>query len=228
MTTWRNRIKSLPWRKVVSEKTQAKFVEIYLNCLKFIKPTVEKIQKTTIYKKIEAQLSKVSKRNKKIVIVVLVAIILLGGYSLISNHPDKSFSSQNATSTQKGGLIKGTPNFSVLSPNGKSINDLGGWIRSDKRPLFVYLDKVDGIQINVSQQPLPSDFKNDTANQVNQLAEAYNASAKITVGGVLVHIGTSKKGVQSVIFNKNNLLVLIVSNDQIKNDQWANYINSLQ
>ena len=113
----------------------------------------------------------------------------------------------------------------------KTIKELGGWKRvspPDRSAVFAYIDHIDGVQINVSQQPLPEEFKEDTASQIEQLARAFKADEKITVGDIKVFVGTSINGPQSVIFEENDILVLIKSTSKIDSKSWASYINTLQ
>ena len=98
----------------------------------------------------------------------------------------------------------------------------------DRNPVFAYVDKIGTVPVNVSQQPLPDGFEVGSDDQVEQLAAGYKANEKITVGNSVVHIGTSAKGPQSVIFAKGNLLVLIKSTTRIDNNNWAQYVNSLR
>lgn len=60
------------------------------------------------------------------------------------------------------------------------------------------------------------------------LADDYLTKEKLTVGDITVYIGTSARGPQSVIFHKNNLLILIKSNGPLSGDQWTEYIASLE
>jgi hypothetical protein len=94
--------------------------------------------------------------------------------------------------------------------------------------VYAYIDKLAGVQINVSEQPLPASFKDNPDQQLSQLAQNFEATNKITAGGTTVYIGTSIKGPQSVLLTKSNLLILIKSTGQIPNGDWAAYINSLK
>lgn len=180
---------------------------------------------------IRKKLSKISKKTLIIIVVIItITIISFSWYFSLAKRPTTQISTSNPT-TSPIELEKGTPDYQTLLPADKSIADLGGWTRvspPSSTPVFAYIDKINDAQINVSQQPLPDEFKTDTAQQVEQMAEASNATEKITVGDIIVHIGTSSEGPQSVIFSKNNLLVLIKSDVSIENDQWANYINNLR
>jgi hypothetical protein len=123
------------------------------------------------------------------------------------------------------------PNYKTLLPTGKSINDLGGWHRvspPDKNPVFAYADVIGGINVTVSQQPLPDSFKADVDGSVSKLAVSYSAKDEIIAGDTKVFVGTSVKGPQSAITVKDDVLVLIKSATKIGDKQWSDYVLSLQ
>lgn len=151
--------------------------------------------------------------NKKTAIVV-GSVIVIVITALIIGH----FNSGN------------TPTYHTVLPGDKSVSELGGWKRISppgKDPVFAYSDKVNGVPITVSQQPLPASFKTETASHIAELAKSYNADTKVNAGEITVYIGTSSKGPQSVIFAKENLLVLIKSQKSIDNSAWTEYIQTL-
>jgi len=122
------------------------------------------------------------------------------------------------------------PGDNYLLPSTKSIENLGGWRRVSppKNALvFAYSDKIGSVGINVSQQELPESFKDNTAKKIEELAKGYNATNVIEAGDTIAYIGTNAKGPQSVIFTKNNLLIMIVSEKQIDDKEWSQYIKSL-
>lgn len=122
------------------------------------------------------------------------------------------------------------PEYATILPSGKKIDDLGGWKRispPDKEPVFAFADTINGVNVSVSEQPLPADFKDDLDTKVAQLAQKFNANEKIAAGDTTVYVGTSSKGPQSAIFAKHNLLILIKSEKKIENAAWATYVRSL-
>ena len=173
--------------------------------------------------------------TKKIILCIAIGALLITVgiiYLLVRQSEQKQIAS-NGVETQITAINigKGTPEYTTILPAEKTIESLGGWTRVSPpkaNPVFAYLDTVNNTPINVSQQPLPEDFKDDISEKVESLAQEYGASQKITVEGVPVYIGTSAKGPQSVIFSKNDLLVLIKSSVEISNDHWAQYISSLR
>jgi hypothetical protein len=123
-----------------------------------------------------------------------------------------------------------TPSFHAVLPKGKTAASLGGWQKltpPSGETIYVFVDTLNGIALNVSQQELPESFKADTSTKIAELAKSYNATSTFDAGSTKVYIGTSAQGPQSVIFTKNGLLVLIKSQKQISNQDWATYIQSL-
>lgn len=167
-----------------------------------------------------------------------MALLGLGLYWMLSNPIYHA--TDDGTSTAKndpqlksktGNLTKGTPEYKTYLPSGKSIESYGGWTRvspPDRNPVYAYSDTISGTPINVSQQPLPKDFKPDVAEQVAELAKGYHADHFITVKDTKVYIGTSAKGPQSVIFVKGDTLILIKSSAKLSDDQWTSFVDSLR
>lgn len=175
------------------------------------------------------------KRGLTIVGLVIAAIIL---GTLPAVRPFLMINSSSATpqpiedeqTITTGTLRKGTPDYATLLPGGTSIETLGGWTRvspANRDPVYAYVDKIGDIPINVSQQPLPEDFKSQPDDQVRDLAFGYGASETLRIDSTTVYIGTSAKGPQSVIFTKNDLLVLIKASAAIPAAEWKLYVQSL-
>jgi hypothetical protein len=159
--------------------------------------------------------------------ILLAAGLAAGAYYVVQSRQKAGNISAQPVS-QPAGLVKGTPTYPILLPNNKNITVSDGWVRPGDKAVFVYTDKIGGVAISVSEQPLPDDFKTDTNQQMDTLAKAEKANQKITVGSTIVYIGSTSKGPQSVFLAKNNLLILIKSDDLITNNSWASYVNSLQ
>ena len=165
------------------------------------------------------------KRHKKTTLIagatLIALIIIIVVFSVVRSGSDK------ATETP---ILEET-GFQTITPTGKPISQLGGWQRIsplNTAPVYAYADKIGDVVISVSEQPLPSSFDGDVENKVAQLATAYSATNTLDAKGTKVYIGTSAKGPQSTIFTKNNLLILIKSQENIDNESWINYITSLR
>lgn len=173
-----------------------------------------------------------SKRKAIILASGCLAIVIVLGGLFAHSRPRQGHNANPNTSTQQQiTLVKGTPDYPTLLPAGKSIDSLGGWTRVSppgRDPVYAYVDKIQGVLVDVSEQPLPKSFQSGTAEAVAQLAQGFNADQKLVIDGTTIYIGTSAKGPQSVIFTKNNLLILIKSESIITNNQWAAYVSSMQ
>jgi len=170
--------------------------------------------------------------KKRIVFALSVAsfIVLLSGVAIATHHGASKIVTPTGLPTAPT-LQKGTPSYATILPSGKTAESLGGWTRvspPDRNPVFAFIDTLNKTPISVSEQPLPSDFTNNTDAKIQELATNYNATQKIPIGPMTVYIGTSTNGPQSLIFYKNNLLILIKSAERIENTIWSTYINSLQ
>lgn len=125
----------------------------------------------------------------------------------------------------------GAPSYATLLPEGKSIAQLGGWTRvtpPGQAAAYSFSDTIDGVKVTVTQQALPDRFAGDVAENVRQVAASYNATTNFEVEATTVYIGTSSKGPQSVIFAKDELLILAVSEDEISTASWQRYISALK
>ncbi len=187
-----------------------------------LKPLFRLVLKQT--KRVTAQT-----RRKLVILAASIVVVHIGYITLFgkSAPPPPKTTSRQATPTPK--LSRGTPSYKTLLPTGKTIQSLGGWTRVSppgRNPVYAYVDKLGGVQIDVSEQPLPDNLKSDIA--VQQLAQGFNATNKIDASGTTAYIGTSANGPQSVIYVKNNLLILIKSTAPASDALWAAYISSLK
>ena len=160
--------------------------------------------------------------------IVLAITLFTIGSNLLSSHNAKVAADKRSGQQS---LTKGTPDYPTVLPTGKTIQELGGWTLVSppgRDPVFAYIDKIGNMQINVSQQPLPEEFKSDTAAKIEKLAKEYGASEKLTTSDTEAYIGTSEKGPQSVILSKGDLLILMKSAVRIDNAKWEEYISSLR
>ncbi|MGV9001387.1 MAG: hypothetical protein ACOH18_00300 [Candidatus Saccharimonadaceae bacterium] len=160
-------------------------------------------------------------KNKRLFITAVMMIVsgfVLLGIGIYHAQP----SGADATSN--------LPNFDAILPAGKTIEDFGGWQKltpPNSEAFYVFVDTINGVTINVSQQLLPGKFKGDVTNKMLDLARAYKANVKLDADGTRMYIGTSAKGPQSVLFTKNGVLVLIKSWSTISDAQWIAYVKSL-
>ena len=124
------------------------------------------------------------------------------------------------------------PPYATILPKGKTIAQLGGWGRVSPKssdPVYAFADTINGIQINISEQPLPDAFTLDPTTHVTELAKQFNATKPLVAGtGATAFIGSSPQGVQSVVATKQELLILVRSVGVIPDAAWGSYLESLQ
>lgn len=167
--------------------------------------------------------------HKRMTIIAVIVIVACGSFinSAIGNQSGTSGSSN----LKKEDLGSAEPEFGTLLPNGRSIDELGGWKRVSPpgaAPVFAYSDKIGDVTVAVSQQTLPEAFEKDTSEQITELAKGFNATDKITTEGKnIVYIGTSTRGPQYAIMGIDELLILIKANAKIEDESWAEYVDSL-
>ena len=163
------------------------------------------------------------KQPNKRMLTIALTMIVVGVFGL-------GFGIYQAHSSQAE-VGDSTPNFTAMLPTNESIDQLGGWQKltpPNSDPIFVYTDSIDGVSVNISQQRLPAKFRANTSQQMAELARSYNATNKIDVDGTTVYIGASAKGPQSVLFTKNDVLILIKSWATIENSSWVAYVKTLE
>lgn len=224
-TNWQKfvyKIKKLKKKRQIKKSAQPLRQPVIVSTKQFHNTKIRPTKKRIILKPIQ----------KKIAIICIICVIagsLFAVYTIRNQKTETTIKTETSNDINK--LVSGTPKYQTILPSGKDIKSLGGWTRvspSNTDPVYAYVDKIGNNPINVSEQPLPEDFKTDTDQQIAQLAQNFKADEKITIGGTIVYIGTSSDGAQSVIFNKTNLLILIKSTTRIDNNSWTQYINSMK
>lgn len=154
--------------------------------------------------------------------VVLLVVIAAVALTATQNNLHTADNAQQITAQQ--------PEYATILPNGRTATELGGWQRvspTDSEPVYAYTDSIEGVEISVSQQPLPENFKSNPDARVKELAKSYSAETEVKAGATTAYVGTSSQGPQSIIFVKAGLLVLIKSQNELSQDALSQYIQSL-
>jgi hypothetical protein len=180
-----------------------------------------------VFAPLKRQFVKLPGKIRVAVSACAVILLLIGAHGLFagSGRPEVK-----AAASKRPQLTRGTPDYDTVLPSGKTIDDLGGWIRvspPNRNAVYAYADKIGGVRVDVSEQPLPPSFKANTPEQMARLAQSYAANGTLTAAGTTVYIGTSAKGPQSLILSEKGLLILIKSASPLADKEWIKYINSL-
>lgn len=167
---------------------------------------------------------------------ILAVLIALGIVWVLQprekTKPEKASDVKStAIKTKSTKLQKGTPDYETYLPEGKTAKDYGGWTRvspSKVDPVYAYSDTIGDVPVIVSQQEMPTDFKGNVEEKVEELAQDYSAGEKITAKDVTVYVGRSASGPESIIFVKGTTLILIKTDATVPNDALLAYVESLQ
>lgn len=211
-----------------STKVTTKTVEIKISMPTVPMPNLKPITEHRAYVSARAQAARLPRKKLALSGILLAIVLFMIGSNLLSTHNAKVAADKRSGQQS---LTKGTPDYPTVLPTGKTIQDLGGWTLvspPNRDPAFAYIDKIGNMQINVSQQQLPDEFKQDTSEKIAKLAKDYGASEAVPASDTTFYIGTSEKGPQSVILNKDNLLILIKSSVRIDTNEWIKYVDSLR
>lgn len=166
---------------------------------------------------------------KKVLLALGVLAFCTGGFFLATDGKPDTDEVAKQPATQQTAPVESLE-YQTILPNGKSISQLGGWKRVsplEADPVYAYIDSLAGVEISVSQQPMPGSFIKNIDASIAKLAKEYSATSVLNAGDVKAYIGVSSKGPQSTIFTKNNLLILIKSQKKIEDKDWVAYIESL-
>lgn len=186
---------------------------------------------STLYRKTVVVLQKKSGRMILLGALLAVGVIFIGA-RFVPGVKEFIAPDPKATPLLKqtqGVLTKQDPPFSTKTPNGESYE--GKWTRvspSERNPVYAFNGAIEGVNVIVSQQPLPKELRNDTVASTQALAAGYSATQKLEVPGAAAFVGTSAKGPQSVIMTKDNLLILIKSSERIPNQSWEAFLTTLR
>jgi len=198
-------------------------------------PSVDKIPKKTIFKipkiKINYKFKKIKFPKKKSIYVIII-VVVLATFSMIYLISYMQADSKKKNSEIKDKISKletSNPSFSSITRDGlpatwKIVSPPGA------DPVYAYTDKINDVSISVSQQPIPDSFKPNIEENVEGLAQNFDADIKYKAEGIIIYVGTSAKEYrpQSAILVKNNLLILIKSKSPISEQDWIKYVNSLR
>jgi hypothetical protein len=128
-----------------------------------------------------------------------------------------------------GAQAAAVADYKTLAPDGDVTNTTSQKITYDpKRKVSSFTDKINGYEVTVSMQPIPSNFKPAIGENVKKVAEQFAANTVLTVDNGAAYLGTSAKGPQSFVGYRGDLLVFMTSKQKIADAAWASYFNTLK
>lgn len=206
------------------------------------KDTLQGVKRTAKKSKVVAKIAAnktVKERSKKkfllavpvVAVIGLVAVVVINKKDTASKTPGTEAEVQSASTTKENILLNQTPEFPILLPADKTAEQLGGIARvspTNAAPAYTIIDAVDDTKVRITQQQLPSSFKDNTAQELEKTAKGFNATRLLQVDNVGVYIGKSEKGPQTLIFIKEDLLVFLTAEQEKDDIAWVQYISRLK
>lgn len=185
-----------------------------------------KLPKIPKFKKI-----KLTRKSMAVIVIVALSIISLTVYGFARSQNSSTINTNGKDNTpyKTTKLETGTPKYQTITPDKQDVT----WTKisppESDTAIYAYADKITDVPISVTEQPLPDDFKTETSYKIEKLAKSYDANTKLSADDISIYVGTSvRDSVQSVILVKNNLLIMIKSKNIISDQEWVNYVNSLE
>lgn len=190
-------------------------------------PDTEKIKKKSL-----AKISKLSKKQKIISIgAAVVLVVLVGANTLRGGKPAEQTENNGVLGSQSQKIpTNQSPEFAVLKPSDKKVENLGGFARVSppgSAAAYTFVDNINGTPIKVTQQEIPPNIKEKPVVGLEKLAKDFNASQIVQIDDVAAYIGLSEQGPQTLIFLKDGLLVFIVAEREVPELQWVEYVSKL-
>lgn len=205
-------------------------------------PTTPSAQKTSRGMRSKIQkVAHVATPKKKLLIGGALAVIALGGIvvsvvRLMDDDRGDGAPQSLGVSEEDAGrsqmelpeLPEATPSFAMLYPSSNEAGDYRTVRVSPEgnTPAYTYLDDVSGATVRVTQQQV-----NDIPSYegLGAVAEDFQATDVVQLDDLLIYHGINERsGVQSVITEKDQILVLIASPRQLPEEVWVSYIASLE
>jgi hypothetical protein len=155
----------------------------------------------------------------------LMIVVVIGMFALNVRNDNKA---KNTGVKDVLSASDQKPAFKTLSPTGSSGTAPSDMKYNAQHKIVTFVDSIGGVDINITEQALPDNFKDNTDDKVKKLAEGFSANEVLSTANPTAYLGTSVEGPQSVIFHKNGLLIFIKSKNKIDNHDWAEYITNLK
>ena len=122
--------------------------------------------------------------------------------------------------------------FKPVLPPGKTLDSYKKKVARkspDGSKILTFIEVLDGVDVQISQQQLPASFKADSIGELAKVATAFQANSVIQIDGQKIYHGYSERSrVQTLIMVRNNLLVFLVSSKKLEDTTWVGFINGLK
>ena len=223
------RNKSSAFEEPVDDETQKVEVNIKL--------ALPRINYKRLQKRLTSTKSKIATSRRKFnakwalglaaIPLTVVIIVVINAIFFKDEFKDSTVSGSNVVQDENGVTPPTTdPKFDFVQPEGRPIEK--SKIAYDSvRNFAKYDDEINGIPITVSQQPMPSQYKNDLIGGAKKIAGDFGATEELSVDGQLMYLGKDEKGPMTLILTKNEILIFILTSKQIDKNGLMVYASNL-
>lgn len=170
------------------------------------------------------------RKNKTSRVVTILLLVVFSG--IIMFGFTRNNSSNQATLGESEDFIdkelpRESASFDLLFPAGTTDSDfeivrLAGPSGNEQAYTFVDVHETSGATLKITQQKVSEDMN------VEEAAKNLQATDKIQIDETVIYHGYNDDAkVQSIVYKKDETLVLIASSRKLSDDQWVAYILSL-
>ncbi|MDB5169601.1 MAG: hypothetical protein JWO41_957 [Candidatus Saccharibacteria bacterium] len=160
--------------------------------------------------------------------------LVAGSNHLWQNHQTARQEALTAAATAKvkqQSTVTVKPAFKPVTPAAKTEladGEAGKTSYDTAKKTFSYADSIKGMDITVSQQPLPTSF-GSAEKAVTSIAKSLSATQAVVTNRGTGYIATDPKShAQTVVYSFNNLLIFINSPFSQQSGDWKVYLENLK
>jgi len=161
--------------------------------------------------------------------LLIFVLVLWGGYHLFHGSNQKQGKQTAYIRPAATHITYSKPDFSPVAPASEAtlLNPGHGAIFDGVKDTYSYEDKLDNVEIIVSEQPIPSNFSSAKVALLS-IAKSINAATLLVTKSSTGYLATDTvSNQQTVVYTLDNLLIFIQSPFTHPTSAWIGYLNSL-
>lgn len=172
-------------------------------------------------------------------ITAMAVVVVVGGlllYRVTNSNGSEGIEPQSLGLTDEGTALREAESVQQVSFNPFFPSDFEErgiefvLQRQGDTEYAQYADRLGGVHFIVAQQQVPEEFASGGSAQIESIARALPVPAErpIQVDDTRFFISEPSAARQTVVFEKENVLVIISADEHISEMAWAGYITNLK
>lgn len=157
-------------------------------------------------------------------------VLMIGAFAYIFKWQTDTAARQNESSSPTAKKVGYNPLIPLgeVAGTGIQLEDSEVFVDESKKVLG-YSTEYNGSAMTITQQPLPSSFKDDPESGLKKIADNLNADKQIETQKGPAFIATNENsGEQTAVFAGSESLVFVRSAEElVSDDDWEFFINQL-